>query len=225
MKITDELLYECADEAARIWLDTIPEDDFHPSLRFRLKMRRLLKKQRNAAASTVPVRRRPRLRRTALVCVLLLICMQLMGVISLGAIYERFIEIITTVQTELTEFVYSSSGGEDDLFVPLVPGYLPEGMEETLREENNSNHYVRYEDADGNYVSIRQKYFTKKTASTLILDTEDAYTETYMLDEYEVFYVEKGERRTLLYIDGNIRLLIKGNITKTELEKIALFTK
>lgn len=151
--------------------------------------------------------------------------MQLTGIISLGAIYERFIEIITTVQTELTEFVYSSSGGEDDVFVPLVPEYLPEGMEEARSEENKTNHYVRYEDAEGNYVSIRQKYFTKKTASTLILDTEDAYTETYFLGEYEVFYVEKGERRSLLYMDGNTRLLIEGDITKTELEKIALSTK
>lgn len=225
MKITDELLYECAEDAARIWLDTIPEDDFHPSLRFRLKMRRLLQKQGKAAASTAPVRHRPRLRRTALVCVLLLICMQLMGVISLGAIYERFISIITTVQTELTEFVYSSSGGEDDLFVPLIPGYLPEGMEETRREENNSNHYVRYEDADGNYVSIDQTYFSQKKASTRIIDTEDAYTENYTLGEYEVFYAEKGERRSLLYMNGNINVLIKGNITKTELEKVALSTK
>ncbi|MBQ8585599.1 MAG: DUF4367 domain-containing protein [Butyricicoccus sp.] len=218
----DRLLYECAEAGAEQWIETIPADDFCPSLRFRLKMRRLLKRRRTA---DLPVSYRPRLRRAAIVCVMLLISMQLMGVISLGAIYERFIEIITTAQTELTEFVYSGSGGEDDLFVPLVPGYLPEGMEETRREENKTNHYVRYEDADGNYVSIRQKYFTKKTVSTLILDTEDAHTETYLLNEYEVFYVEKGERRTLLYMDGNTRLLIEGNVTKTELKKVALSTK
>lgn len=221
MKVTDDLLRECAGEAAQIWLDTIPEDDFHPSFRFRLKMRKLMRKQRKNVQATTPSRHHPRLRRTALVCILLLICMQFMGVISLGAIYERFIEIITTVQEELTEFVYTSSGGGDELFVPLVPGYLPEGMKEVEREETDSNLYVLYQDADDHYVWIDQTFISESTQSTLIQDTEDAYFETYILNGIEVFYVEKEERRSLLYLRGSIRVSISGNIPKNEIEKIA----
>lgn len=217
----DRLLYACAETGAEQWLAAIPAHEFHPSLRFRLQMRRLLKQRKTSDA---PVSHRPRLRRAAIVCVLLLICM-LMCMLSLGAFSERFIRLITNVKSDHTEFVYTSSGGEDDLFVPLVPGYLPEGMEVVETDEFGSNLYVMYQDPVGHYISINQTYFSQKTASTLILDTEDAYTETYMLDEYEVFYVEKGERRSLLYMEGNIRLLIEGNIAKTELENIALSLK
>lgn len=217
----DRLLYECAETGAEQWLAAIPADDFRPSLRFRLKMRRLLMRRRTA---DLPVSHRPRLRRAAIVCVMLLISMPIC-MLTLGAFSERFIQKNTNIWSDHTEFVYTSSGGEEELFVPLVPGYLPEGMELVETDEFGSNLYVMYQDPIGHYVMIDQTYFTKKTASTLILDTEDAYTETYMLDEYEVFYVEKGERRTLLYMDGNIRLLVKGNIAKTELENIALSLK
>ena len=225
MKITDELLYECAEDAARIWLDTIPEDDFRPSFRFRLKMRRLLQKQRNVAASTAPVCRRPRLRRTALVCVLLLICMQLMGVISLGAIFERFIAQITNVFPYATEFRITSGGGEETAFVPVEFGYLPAGMEEVEREETNSGLYVMYQDQEENYFYVEQTHFSEKTASTMFVDTEDAYTEDYVFGEYDVFYVQKGKRCTLIYMHGDEHITLSGNIDKTELEKVALSTK
>ena len=156
-----------------------------------------------------------------LVSILLIVCM-IMGMLSLGAFSERYIRLITNEKSDHTEFLYTSSGGEEDLFVPLVPKYLPAGMEEVERDGNSSNLYVRYKNTDGNYIGIDQTFFSQKTASTLILDTEDAYTETYMLDEYEVFYVEKEDRCTLLYMDGNIRVLVKGNVSKEELEKVAL---
>lgn len=217
----DDLLYECAAGGAEQWLDSIPKEAFHPSLAFRLKMRRLLREQRAPAAPSHLVRRRPRLRRAALICVLLLICMQLMGVLSLGAICERFIQVITIVQEELTGFVYTSSGGGDDVFVPLVPGYLPEGMKEVEREETDSDLYALYQDADDHYVWIDQTFISESTQSTLIQDTEDAYFETYILNGIEVFYVEKEERRSLLYLRGSIRVSISGNIPKNEIEKIA----
>lgn len=38
MKVTDDLLRECADKAAQIRFDAIPEDPWPMSLRFRLRM-------------------------------------------------------------------------------------------------------------------------------------------------------------------------------------------
>ena len=225
MTSIDDLLYACAEAGAEQWLETIPADDFRPSLRFRLKMRRLLKKQRNAAASTAPIRRCPRLRRTALVCVLLLICMQLMGVLSLGAIFERFIAQITNVFPYATEFRITSGGGEETAFVPVEFGYLPAGMEEVEREETNSGLYVMYQDQEENYFYVEQTHFSEKTASTMFVDTEDAYTENYTLGEYEMFYIEKDDCRTLVYMCEDDRFIIVGNIDKKELENIALFTK
>lgn len=221
----DRLLYECAETGAEQWLAAIPADDFRPSLHFRLKMRRLLQKQRKSAASTAPIRRRPRLRRAALVCVLLLICMQLMGVISLGAIFERFIAQITNIFPYATEFRITSGGGKETAFVPVEFGYLPAGMEEVEREETNSGLYVMYQDQEENYFYIEQTHFFEKTASTMFVDTEDAYTEYYMLGEYDVFYVQKGKRCTLIYMHGDEHITLSGNMDKIELEKVALSTK
>ena len=222
----DKLLYECAPAASEEWLSALPAGKpFRPSLRYRLRMRHLLREQRRAAYTYThpPVRRIPR--RAALVCVVLLLALQLTGVISIGAIFERVINQIVQVFPYGTEFQITSRGGEDAPFVPLEFGYLPEGMEEIRREQNDFDLYLRYQDSNGHSLRIEQTYFSENSASTIILDTEDAYTETYLLGDSSVFYVEKNESRILLFSLDKTQILISGNLSKTELEKIALSTK
>ena len=98
-------------------------------------------------------------------------------------------------------------------------------MEVVEREETNSGLYVMYQDQEENYFYVEQTHFSEKTASTMFVDTEDAYTENYTLGEYEMFYIEKDDCRTLVYMCEDDRFIIVGNIDKKELENIALFTK
>lgn len=224
MKISDELLYECAGGAAKVWLDTIPEDDFHPSFRFRMKMEKLLWKQQKRVQATTS-RHYLRLRRTAMVCVLLLICMQLMGVISLGALLERFVLQMKTVFPYATEFRITSGGGEETAFIPVEFEYLPVGMEEMEREQTDSGLFVMCRDEVGHYFYVEQTHFFENTTSTLYLDTEDAHTKNYVLGGYDVFCVQKEDGCMLVYMKENDHIILSGNIDPLELEKIALSIK
>ena len=107
MKITDEMLYASASKARDLWLSSafpndIPEHQF--SHRFNRIMKRLMKEQRRPPRLNHVIHM---MRRTAAI-LLVVTAVSFSCLMTVDAYRERFIEIVTHVFHELTDYRFSA---------------------------------------------------------------------------------------------------------------------
>ena len=216
----DELLDRYAPEAGELWLsalpDPAPEHEFSP--KFRRKVEKLLRRQRRSPAVNAALRYGRRAAAFALVFLTLSFsCLMTVN----AAFRERVIQAVVQVFQDFTEFVYTSDSSAVGKPGNLVFTYLPEGMEEQDREQDEVEFYVYYESPDGAFVELSQILVEDGTEVLLGLDTEDAEFIDLTVHGTEAVGIVKGLSHTIHWTEGQFVYTLSGTIPMEELEKVA----
>ena len=216
----DGLLDRYAPEAGELWLsalpDPAPEHEFSP--KFRRKVEKLLRRQRRSPAVNSALRYGRRAAAFALVFLTLSFsCLMTVN----AAFRERVIQAVVQVFQDFTEFVYTSDSSAVGKPGNLVFTYLPEGMEEQDREQDEVEFYVYYESPDGAFVELSQILVEDGTEVLLGLDTEDAEFIDLTVHGTEAVGIVKGLSHTIHWTEGQFVYTLSGTIPMEELEKVA----
>lgn len=224
MKITDDMLFEHAAEARDIWLSTLPTNEnipeFSVSQRFEKKMQRLVKEQHRTQKANNFHHYMKRM--TA--AVLVVASISLAGMMTVEACRVKVIEVVTHAFNELTDYRFSSEGmGANEFDLPEISfEYVPDGMLETENTfKGNDRRYILYESSDGASFRLTQRAISSKGSYGSILDTENATYETIYINGNEVHIKEKPDNNDIVWTVDNIVYHLYGNISMTELQKIA----
>ncbi len=223
MKLSEEMLYEHARKAEELWLNSHPSDDKIPehrfSNKFERKMRKLIRSQRRSPGLNQFLSASKRIA----VIALAMLTVSFSCLMCVEAYREKFIEVITEIFEELTQFSFSSSRTEKTELGEITLEYLPDGMLEVYRECNSKTHNqsIYFEDIEGRRIGIDQDIMVDGKQSTMILDTEDAALSTIDLNGYKATLIVKGEHTTLMWEDDVSVMLISGDFPSDEIIKIA----
>lgn len=198
MEITDEMLYKCAPEAQKLWLDSLPAVDQlpeHPfSRRFERKMKRLIREHKR----TLPMRRaRKAVKWTAAAAVFV-------AAVSFSVF-----------------FFYPKSG---DVRIGAVDfDYLPAGMREFRRDipDDAQEMTVWFQDSEGSQLKVRQQAFTESTGYMLAVNTVDATVTAVSIGGHETALIERAGITSLTWEDGLNLFVLTGEISSEEIIAIA----
>lgn len=171
MKITDELLYAHAAAGQALWLSTLPDpaelDPFVPSRWFQRKMKKLLRQCRRTPRVNAAIRYTKRVALAALVSAVVIFS-SLMTVASFRA---KVVEVITEVFDTLTSYIFRPGEAESAPLSEVEFGWLPEGMVEVIRDENENFRYIQFIDTENHFLAYSQ---TKSDRYTTIIGIEDS---------------------------------------------------
>ena len=133
MKLSEEMLYEHARKAEELWLNSHPSDDKIPEHRFSnkfdRKMRKLIRSQRRSPGLNQFLSASKRIA----VIAFAILTVSFSCLMCVEAYREKFIEVITEIFEELTQFSFSSSRTEKTELGEITLEYLPDGMLEVYR--------------------------------------------------------------------------------------------
>ena len=216
----DGLLDRCAPEAGELWLSALPEQapehEFSP--KFRRKVEKLLRRQRRSPAVNAALRYGRRAAAFALVFLTLSFsCLMTVD----AAFRERVIHAVVQVFPDFTEFVYTSDSSTVEEPGNLVFTYLPEGMEEQAREQDELGFYVYMENLEGEFIELDQSLVENGTEMLLGLDTENAKVTYFEVHGVEAMGIEKGLDHTIHWTEGSFVYTLSGTIPLEELKLIA----
>ena len=154
----------------------------------------------------------------------LLACITMPEAVMAGC--QTVIQAVKSVLVEYTEFHYTSTAPADTKFVPLQFGYLPEGLDEIEREENEDSLRIVYADELGNRQFIlRQELLTEDMNSTHIVDTEDTQVEIVVLQGEEVTFIYKEERIQFVWMHDSYMITGQTRLEEKEVIKILQSTR
>lgn len=216
----DGLLDRYAPEAGELWLsalpEQVPEHEFSP--KFRRKVEKLLRRQRRSPAVNAALRYGRRAAAFALVFLTLSFsCLMTVD----AAFRERVIHAVVQVFPDFTEFVYTSDSSTVEEPGNLVFTYLPEGMEEQAREQDELGFYVYMENLEGEFIELDQSLVENGTEMLLGLDTENAKVTYFEVHGVEAMGIEKGLDHTIHWTEGSFVYTLSGTIPLEELKLIA----
>ena len=136
--------------------------------------------------------------------------------------YHKLIEVIETVFEDYTEYRYrvNDDGGIEETFKPLKLGYLPEGMEEVWREENETSVDIEYIDKDKYYFNIYQKKIEKNNGTVFFTDNEVIISKRLLIKDIEILF--NYEQEEIYYYFMYDSYIISGitTVSEEELKKI-----
>ena len=216
----DGLLDRYAPEAGELWLSALPEQapehEFSP--KFRRKVEKLLRRQRRSPAVNAALRYGRRAAAFALVFLTLSFsCLMTVN----AAFRERVIHAVVQVFPDFTEFVYTSDSSTVEEPGNLVFTYLPEGMEEQAREQDELGFYVYMENLEGEFIELDQSLVENGTEMLLGLDTENAKVTYFEVHGVEAVGIEKGLDHTIHWTEGSFVYTLSGTIPMEEVKLIA----
>ena len=216
----DGLLDRYAPEAGELWLSALPEQapehEFSP--KFRRKVEKLLRRQRRSPAVNAALRYGRRAAAFALVFLTLSFsCLMTVN----AAFRERVIQAVVQVFPDFTEFVYTSDSSTVEEPGNLVFTYLPEGMEEQAREQDELGFYVYMENLEGEFIELDQSLVENGTEMLLGLDTENAKVTYFEVHGVDAVGIEKGLDHTIHWTEGNFVYTLSGTIPMEEVKLIA----
>ena len=213
MKLSEQMLYEHARKAEELWLNSLPSDDKIPEHRFSNKFERKMRKLNQFLSAS---------KRIAVIA-LAILTVSFSCLMCVEAYREKFIEVITEIFEELTQFSFSSSRTEKTELGEITLEYLPDGMLEVYRECNSKTHNqsIYFEDIEGRRIGIDQDIMVDGKQSTMILDTEDADVSTIDFNGYEATLIVKGEHTILMWEDDVSVILVSGDFPPDEIIRVA----
>lgn len=223
MKITEEMLYKSAEKAEELWLDTFPSDDELPKHKFSKRFERKMKKLRQTQRRSPALNRFISISKRIAVIALAILTVSFSCLMCVEAYREKFIQVITEIFEDLTQYSFSSSHAEKTEFSEITFDYLPEGMTEVHREHNPKTHSqsIYFEDAEGRRILVDIDIMSNDKQSTTILDTENADVSTTDINGHEATLIEKNEYTTLMWDDSIFIILVSGNLPSEEIIKLA----
>ena len=177
----DRLLSQAAPMARDLWLSSLPGDgelpQARPSPAFQRRMDRLI---RRMGRSPRRVRALAQVRRAAAVALVFLAVGFSGLMVTSQAFRAQVLEVLVQVYEEITNFRFSAEGETDRTAGDFVLTYLPQGMEETVRQSSRIRHYICFEDNAGNMLEVTHIVVGANASSILGVDTEDAEVEYFI---------------------------------------------
>lgn len=224
MKLTDDQLHRAAALAQERLFSQLPQEEQCQHIfseQFEQNMQRLIAewKQGNIQPDKVHMGWQYYTRNSiaAVLLCFLLACFTMPEVVQAGC--QRIIEAVETVFEEYTEYRYHSNAAGDTEFVPLQFGYLPEGMIETEREEHPTRLFLSF-DKGSSYIIVNQTLLTEETGVTYGIDTEDALTKIFMINNNQVRFIYKENRIHFIWLHGAYQITGQTNLPEDEVIKI-----
>ncbi len=222
MKITDEMLYTAAEDAAKLWLSTLPDASSLPeprySLRYKWKMRKLF---RQAERTIQPKRRIRNVRKTVMIAVAAMAVLFSM-LMSVQAYRERIIDAIVTVYHELTQYRFVNETGYQAELPEIVFGFIPEGMSLMENDRRPNRNYILYEAEDGSFMELAVTRITAQSAYEGIVDSEDAIVKDIVIRGASATLYSKNGEHIILWVESNTVCRLTGNI---DLETLIMVTE
>ena len=219
----DRLLSQAAPMARDLWLSSLPGDgelpQARPSPAFQRRMDRLI---RRMGRSPRRVRALAQVRRAAAVA-LVFLAVGFSGLrVTSQAFRAQVLEVLVQVYEEITNFRFSAEGETDRTAGDFVLTYLPQGMEETVRQSSRIRHYICFEDNAGNMLEVTHIVVGANASSILGVDTEDAEVEYFKIHNSEAMAISKNLDHTIFWTEDNCYYLLSGTIPMEELKQVAL---
>lgn len=215
--LQEDMLVQYMKQAEAVWMSRIPpEAKLHHrfSGRFLKKMRALLRYERQSVRTR---KLTADLRRMAAV-ILLALGVGCVLTLSVDAYRAKFFEIVMEVFPELTSIrTAPKDPSVEREFEPVEPGYVPEGYEVEERIIDAIGVSMTYMDRNGKRIGYHQ---TLLGTGETILDTEDAETETIILNGEEIMVIEKNKFYILWWTNEPCEYLLNGEADPDELKKM-----
>ena len=139
-----------------------------------------------------------------------------------GSLQPQVLEVLVQVYEEITNFRFSAEGETDRTAGDFVLTYLPQGMEETVRQSSRIRHYICFEDNTGNMLEVTHIVVGANASSILGVDTEDAEVEYFKIHNSEAMAISKNLDHTIFWTEDNCYYLLSGTIPMEELKQVAL---
>lgn len=218
MKPPDTELDVLLKDSLRSYIDSVdeknlPEHEF--SARFERKMEQLTETQYRREHRPKAVR----IVRKAAVIVLVCCAVAFSGLMTVEAFREKVLSFFTQVFPTYTELEISAEGYEDGELVPLKLGYIPEGMKEVYRSEDDWNVLVQYRNQQ-NFLIVSQRKFSDDSPWTIHLNTEDAETENIQINGYDIWVIKRTETIQMCWVLNNSYVIVSGDLPREEMEKV-----
>lgn len=226
MKFTEEELRRAAVRVQQRQLAMLPPseactDRFSPAYARKMEQLMLDLERGNLRQAVAPMGWPYYLRRSvaAVLLCFLLACVAMPDAVMAGC--QRILDAVEKVYEIYTEYLYHSQVTGDTEFTPLEPTYLPEGMEEVMREEKVDNVDLLYMDEERQqYLSMWQRFLTKQNSTTSIIDSEHADLEIAYLGAEEVKLYFKNNKIIFMWLHDSYKIEGKTNLSKDELLQI-----
>lgn len=219
MKITDDMLYQYAPTAERIWLGSLPDENqlvHHFSEHFERKMRKLVNQQRHTPAYNQAVL----LAKRVAMIVLMSTVVVFSSLMMVEAYREKVIEVITQVFHEFTDYHFLSSS-TNEILPSVTFGYIPDGMRQTECESDDTLRCFIYEAEDGAYFELYQHLVTPNSDYGKRVDTEDAEIDRFDINGDEAVLITKHGETTIIWTKQNTIYTFYSNMESSELQEIA----
>ena len=224
MKITDDMLFECAAEARDIWLRTLPVDEDIPELptskAFEKKMQKLIKEQRRNPRVNIILK----VTKRTIAAMLAVVVLSFGSLMTVEAYREKVIEIVVQVFHELTDYRFASEKhASDDIVLPDVSfDYIPNGMQEVENKVSaNNGRCIIYEDSTGKFFELTQRAVGSNGDYGSILDTENSNCTPETINGNEAFSNVKDGNASIFWTQDNVIYDIYGNLDLFEIVAIA----
>lgn len=222
MKLTEDMLQQHAAEARDLWLSTLPQEKEVPSHTFSRRFERKLRKLR------AEQRRSPRMNRIVHVLRYVAACAAVVLCIG-GTAYAYRVGVIDMLIQRFKEYTsiqYSSdTTAEDAKFPTITWGYLPEGMVQN-KDTSTQDEFMKitaYENPQNNSsFTLYEDLITSSSASTLIVDTENAAVRHFVIGGEQAMSAAKAETVTIVWTHQSVSYtLITQYLSYDEALKIA----
>lgn len=216
--LQEDMLAQYMKQAEAVRMGQIPpESELHHQFsgRFLRKMRALLRYERR------PVRMRKVVSgfRHMAAAFLLVLGVACVLTLSVDAYREKLFEIVMEVFPELTSIrTAPKDPSVEHEFEPIEPGYVPEGYEVEEKIIDAIGVSMTYMDQNEKRIGY---YQTLLGTGETILDTEDAKTETIIINGQEIMIIEKNRFYILWWINEPCEYLLNGDADPDELKKMA----
>lgn len=222
MRITDEMIYQAAEEAAQLWLSTLPDVCELPeprySKQFHMRMNKLML---NADHPFYFRRGIPHLRRTAS-AVLIAILIMLSLLMTVQAYREKVIDTVVQVFPELTQYRFLNEAADNSPFPEIIFAYIPEDMISVVNSEFKNQKYILFESPKGVFFELTVSRITGSTAYEKIVDSEDAKIFEQTIQGADASIIQKGDENTIIWTMNNLVWQLYGNCRAETLLKIAM---
>lgn len=215
----DEMLVEYMTKAEGLMLEQIPPESelsHRFSGRFQRKMKALLRHEKRS----VPMRKMVSGMKRLAAAVLIVLGIGLVVTMSVEAYREKLFQFIIEIYPELTSIRTVGDGGiNDDVLVPVEPGYVPEGYYLDERSVGSLTVLELYMNDAKQNICYSQSLLG---CGEMILDTEDADVSMVIVEGIDLMLVEKESVFNMVYWHDEKNLYsLDGNIEMDELIKMA----
>lgn len=213
--LNDDMLKQAVLRVDQYYISNLPNDihiDHRFSHKFKRKMKKLIRHNREEKIITKPIKWRKRL-------LLLITCLLFLfaSTMSVSAVRKVVFEFISNVYEKYTEIFFSSSQPNSQGLIEVYkPVYIPNGFVLNLEDTDEivyleyvkDNEYILYEQENLDDISLR-------------INTEDVDTENTSLNGLPAIYYSNQGMQNLLWYDDMYLFSVSSTLNKDEVFRVA----